>query len=124
MMRIPPIVPFVAALLIAAWSSKALDGTQRESAPPKPPNSWTPPRTPAGQPDLQGVWNYAGWTPLERPSAYAGREFLTDDELAQAEKALRDSDADRREGVGTAADVGRETNEFWLDRRKAILTRR
>ena len=44
------------------------------------------PRTPWGTPDLQGVWNIASGTPLERPAIYAGREFLTDDELRQAEE--------------------------------------
>src|SRR5437879_4408329 len=29
---------------------------------------WTPPRTPWGHPDLQGVWDYRTITPLERPS--------------------------------------------------------
>src|SRR5713101_4819714 len=47
-------------------------------------------RTPWGDPDLQGVWNVAAGTPLERPSAFAGKEFLTDDELAQAEKEIHE----------------------------------
>ena len=28
---------------------------------------WTPPLTPWGEPDLQGIWNNATSTPLERP---------------------------------------------------------
>ena len=48
------------------------------------------PRAPDRRPDLQGVWNYAAGTPLERPAAYAGREFLTDEELARAERELRE----------------------------------
>lgn len=35
------------------------------------------PRTPWGDPDLQGVWNHGTITPLERPAEYAGRERLT-----------------------------------------------
>ena len=31
-------------------------------------NDWTPPQTPWGDPDLQGVWNNTVSTPLERPS--------------------------------------------------------
>ena len=30
--------------------------------------TWTPPRTPWGDPDLQGIWDYRTLTPLERPS--------------------------------------------------------
>ena len=82
-------------------------------------------RTPWGDPDLQGVWNVAAGTPLERPSALAGKEFLTDDELAQAEKEIHArSSADRRDDAGTIADLRREHNEFWFDKRKTILTRR
>jgi hypothetical protein len=29
-------------------------------------NSYNPPRTPYGQPDLQGVWDFRTITPLER----------------------------------------------------------
>src|SRR6266487_4192862 len=50
---------------------------------------WSQPRTPDGQPDLQGVWSNATLTPLERPAAFAGREFLTEKELADKEKALQ-----------------------------------
>ena len=83
------------------------------------------PRTPWGHPDLQGVWNVASGTPLERPEKHAGREFLTDEELLQAEtEAGQRTNADRRPGAGTLADLRLEHNEFWFDKRKTILTRR
>lgn len=83
------------------------------------------PRTPWGDPDLQGVWNVASGTPLERPAAFVGREFLTDEELAQAEKEAKGrTSADRRDGLGTLADLRREHNDFWFDKRKTLLTRR
>ena len=50
---------------------------------------WSQPRTPDGQPDLQGVWSNATLTPLERPAEFAGREFLTEKEQAEKEKALQ-----------------------------------
>jgi len=96
--------------------------------PPRPQSagiSAPAPRTPWGHPDLQGVWNVASGTPLERPEKYAGREFLTNEELRQAEKDAEErSDADRRLGSGTLADLRREHNEFWFDKRSTIMTRR
>ena len=46
-------------------------------------DAWTAPRTPWGEPDLQGVWRYEQATPLERPKQFGNREFLTDEEVAQ-----------------------------------------
>src|SRR5579875_9687 len=43
------------------------------------------PRTAWGVPDLQGTWFVLYDVPLERPAAYAGREFLTDAEVAAAD---------------------------------------
>ena len=44
--------------------------------------TWTLPRTPDGQPDLQGVWDYRTITPLERPNVLGTKEFFTDEEAA------------------------------------------
>ena len=46
------------------------------------------PRTPDGQPDLQGVWNFSTATPMERPPELAGRETLTPEEAAEWEANL------------------------------------
>jgi len=46
----------------------------------------TPPRTPDGQPDLQGIWLNNDATPLERPKALEGKRFLTDEEVAVLRK--------------------------------------
>ena len=73
------------------------------------------PRTGWGAPDLQGVWNYATITPLERPAELAGKQVLTDTEAADFEKqTLERRNPDRRDG-GAAADVGRAYNQFWWD---------
>src|SRR5262245_47167019 len=47
-------------------------------------------RLPWGAPDLQGIWEFdLTSTPMERPEEFAGRAFLTDQEVA--EKAKRDA---------------------------------
>ena len=48
--------------------------------------TWMPRRTADGHPDLQGFWSNNTATPLERPKELAGREFLTDQELAAFKK--------------------------------------
>ncbi len=91
----------------------------------------TPPRTPWGDPDLQGIWtNEVTSTPLERPAELGDREFLTDEEVAvradldarlargaTAEElagAVRPRDLQRVTGYDRNI-VGQEYNRFWTD---------
>src|SRR5580692_1631788 len=45
------------------------------------------PRTPVGQPDLEGVWTNVSVTPLERPSQFASSINLTPEQASQLEIA-------------------------------------
>jgi hypothetical protein len=65
---------------------------------------WTPPRTPDGHPDLQGIWTTQTFTPLQRPERYAGREFLTDEEAAELTKLVTQEGVDPLAGSILAAD--------------------
>jgi hypothetical protein len=86
---------------------------------------WNPPKTPDGQPDLQGVWAIATLTPLERPAEFAGKEFLSEKEAAEYERRTLDEvNTDRRDGTAEA-DLRRNYNEFWRDRgTKVVASRR
>jgi hypothetical protein len=44
------------------------------------------PKTPWGEPDLQGTWFVLAAVPLERSQQNAGKEFLTEEEIAAADK--------------------------------------
>ncbi len=84
------------------------------------------PRTPWGDPDLQGIWG-AGYilTPLERPDELEGREFLTDDEVAALEGTAAGPGRDQRAATGTVADVEGAYNDAYSGRgRRVIRTRR
>ena len=65
-------------------------GAQAPASSQKP---WTPPRTEWGDPDLQGVYNYATLTPLERAAAYANKPVLTEQEAAAYENQYVDRQA-------------------------------
>src|SRR6185503_10509758 len=83
------------------------------------------PRTPWGDPDLQGLWTNATVTPFERPANLSGKAVLTQEEAAEFERQTNQArDADNR-GGGTEADLGRAYNQFWYDRgTKIVGTRR
>jgi hypothetical protein len=74
-----------AALAVASLESVAAGG--QEGSPKRSAQTqWTLTRTPDGQPDLQGYWTNATFTPLERPAELAGKEFLTEAEAVAYEK--------------------------------------
>ena len=87
--------------------------------------TWVAPRTPDGQPDLEGIWSNATLTPLERPAELAGKQFFTEKEAAEYEKKLRrENNADVREGRDTDADIALAYNDSWYDRGGLVATRR
>jgi len=86
------------------------------------PKKFTPPRTPWGDPDLQGVWNDATSTPLQRPGAVGAKDVLSDEEAVEFQANLaHDLTRDRRDG-GNEVDVNRAYNEHWMDARRLKIT--
>ncbi len=74
-------------------------------------------RTAWGDPDLQGVWNHGTATPLQRPEEYAGREFLTEEEIAQANvEATTFAESSRRDELTPERDVALAYDQVWWDR--------
>ena len=101
-------IPIVAATTVVAQS--ASDTTGRPAAVPA---------TPWGDPDLQGIWHSSGATPMERPDEYAGRETLSDEEVAQirGQTVARNEQLSRAQAQRTQAggNVG-AYNNFWMER--------
>ena len=118
---------FVAGVAFAAGLSFWPPSEPTVLAQAQPSGAAVPPRTPWGDPDIQGVWNSKTLTPLERADKYAGREFLTDQEVMELEKAsVEDRGRDKRAERGSVADVEGAYNNafssFWGT--KAVKTKR
>ncbi len=102
--------------------------------------TWTAPRTPDGQPDLQGIWTSATFTPLERPAHLAGKEFFTEEEAAElrqlftaegvdplARSAINEEDEEqRRKRLRQSKESIHYDNAIWLatTRPKGLSSRR
>ena len=77
------------------------------------------PRTAWGDPDLQGVWDYFTFTPLERPEEFAEKDTLTDEEAAivgqqgHAAALARDRDGPAEGSPGSYG------QQVWTDRARA-----
>ena len=72
----PSLVILAAVACLAAAQPAAGQGT---------PDGYAAPRTPWGDPDLQGIWTNTTTTPFERPEEFGERQFLTDEEFAAAQ---------------------------------------
>ncbi|MCY4599578.1 MAG: hypothetical protein OXF27_06630, partial [Acidobacteria bacterium] len=69
------------------------------------------PRTPWGDPDLQGVWTNRTTTPIERPDDFEGQERLSAEQRADLD-AQAAANTDRPPPPGRTGAY----NSFWLDR--------
>jgi hypothetical protein len=114
-MRQTRLLAALAAFLLSAWAVAA----QRPAAP----------RTPWGEPDLQGTWTAEAElsVPFERPREYGSRQTLTDTEFAQrqaqTERQIQSDNSDfdlETADRSTAGQVGSATSPppHWLERRK------
>jgi hypothetical protein len=112
-LRVEPLALVLAAVIAAAGPVQS-QATSDDNAARAP---WTRPRTRDGQPDLDGVWNFATLTPLERPPRFAGRAFMPSEEAVALEReTLEELDLDRRTDLRGGA-----INEFWTERGKLAI---
>ena len=114
------VVSFASAPAAGQASTPAVKATKPPAA-----TGWTPAsRTPDGQPDLEGFWNFQTATPLERPKEFADKAFLTETEAAALEaKAARESADDVLTGAPEQGNPG-TYNNFWNDRGLRVVPSR
>jgi hypothetical protein len=99
-MNLRLLVPTIASLVLwsNAWSAE----------------DYQVPKTEWDQPDLQGVWNFSSDIPMQRPSQYGKREYMTEEEIAEirARRAARDEGSDAAIPNGG---VNEAYNDFWVE---------
>jgi hypothetical protein len=93
-----------------ATAPKAAAAPTSAAAPKDTPPPKTP-RTPWGDPDLQGTWDYRTITPLERAREFGTREFYTEEE----KKALETRAGRRMDGPPEEIRPGLTHAQYWTD---------
>src|SRR5215471_3803359 len=113
----------VAAIAVVAFATH-LAG-QAPAAKPAPPSAaakkYVAPRTPDGQPDLQGYWTNSTYVPLERPDKVT-KAYYTEQEFAAQIKDAAAREAEQTE-PGTVADVHYDFTQFGLDRSQSAFVK-
>ncbi len=90
-------------------------------APGQAGKTWTPPKTPWGDPDLQGIWPSTDMigVPMQRDAKLGDRTVLTDEEFAQREtQSKRQAEADRELFAKENTPVGINPPGYWIERGK------
>ena len=119
------VAAIVMSSALVAQTAKADKAPAKTAASPAKPAARTAEKsyakkTPWGDPDLQGVWNDATSTPLQRPAG-KGETVAGDEANLFEEQLANDLSRDRRDG-GPEVDVNRAYNEHWMDSRRLRIT--
>ena len=95
----------MAGLLLTPLFATGQNSSRGGAAPAA--TDWKMPRTPWGDPDLQGYWttNEMHGVPLERPASAGGRPFLTEGEATKRREATT-------QGTVTAEGIGNYDRAF------------
>jgi hypothetical protein len=107
------VLMLVTLLMMTLTSAFPLD------AQTKPAKAYTQPKTPWGDPDLQGTWTSDDCinTPMQRPANLGEKLYLTDEELTQREAAIaRQAENDKQQFVASNAQANVNPPGHWGER--------
>jgi hypothetical protein len=117
------VLALAATISLAGQTQSTAKPTTAKAAPASAAGSkaYKAPRTPDGQPDLQGFWTNSTYVPLQRPNGVT-KEIYTPEEAEAAIKAAAAREAEQTE-PGTTADVHYDFTQFGLDRSQSTFAR-
>ena len=120
LIKIKSLRPLLGCIAAAVITVSLLTAIPVAAQAPDPVAGYTLPRTADGQPDFEGFWTNASYTPLQRPEGVAD-EFYTAEEVAtmQARAAERET---AQTVPGTTADVHYDNSQFGLTRSQSTHT--
>ena len=82
-----------------------------------PKRPWVHPKTPWGDPDLQGIWPGNVGVPMQRPLNQGQRTTLTDEEFEQrVAQAKRQAEADNQTNASSDTRPGIGPPSYWTER--------
>ena len=124
------LVSFAALAFLLAFASHSPSPTHAQTRAPgsatREAATWSPPRTPDGQFDLEGVWDFSTITPLERPTGLGDKQVFTDEEAAAFER--EENQRQNRDLIDSKKGGGQYLpgsvipyNEFWYERGSKII---
>ncbi len=110
------------ASYVTTQTAPASAGTR--SAPRRTAPAYRQPRTPWGDPDLQGRWSNATITPLERPAELGSKEFFTPAEAAEYSKTALQKYLAQSNFVEETELAGETLPDLWGEARGMVPTLR
>ncbi len=116
-----PTLILIVVIFLPSSPSFAAMAQARASSQVTAKKTWTPPKTPHGDPDLQGTWTTTTTAPLERSPQFGERLFLTDEEVVAREKQLeRQLEADSQETVSSGVRANTGPPDHWTERATTV----
>jgi len=105
-------------MTLVAFGQAAAAGSEAKAAPAIA-KAWTQPKTPWGDPDLQGTWTSDDCigAPMNRQASFGDRKYYTEQELAQTEQGIeRQQQNDLVETIAPDARVTTGPPGHWGER--------
>jgi hypothetical protein len=111
---------------LAATIALALPVTGQSASNPKPAakataskSTYTAPKLPWGDPDLEGIWPGNMGVPMQRPANLKDKAVISDEEFAKrVEQAKKQAQADSQEFTTSDTRVGIGPPSYWTERGK------